>query len=453
MPVLLRFHRYLRCINMNRILLITRREYLSRVKKKSFLIMTLLGPLLIGLFYGLIFYFVLNPDLGSDSKKIGIYNFNDSIFNSFESDAQLQFSYLNPQWNADSALKKEFDAILIIPKLDTALNLSRIDLKCKKKPGLGIKNSIQRQLESMLTDAKLRKNGLITRKEFEKYNASVKLNIINISDKSDDNGQEVAAGVGLACAFLIYIFIFLYGVQVMRGVIEEKTNRIVEVIISSVKPFELMLGKIIGIALVGLTQFSVWLIFGFMTVTFGGSLLHNPKLASTNVPNAPAISQISQLPVEAQTQPDMLSAILNINYPLVLGCFLFFFITGYLFYGALFASIGAAVDSETDTQQFMLPVTMPLVFGFIIATSSVVNDYNSTLAKWLSVIPFTAPVVTMVRVPFMNEFNSDILLSMFSMVISFILVVWMAGKIYRTGILMYGKKATYREIFKWLRYH
>jgi ABC-2 type transport system permease protein len=439
-------------MHMSKIWLITKREYLSRVKKKSFIVMTLLGPLLIALFYGLIFYFVLNPNVGSKEKKIAVFDMNKNLFSTLESDEKISFVFLNANKPEDTLIHENYDGILIIHPADSNLNIKTIDLKCKTNPGLGIKKELQNKIEDILTDAKLTKNGLVTKKEFEKYKSEIQINTKSEDEEGDNNSQEISAGIGFACAFLIYIFIFLYGVQVMRGVIEEKTNRIVEVIISSVKPFQLMMGKIIGIAMVGLTQFTVWLIFGFATVSFGGAYINKDNIEK--VKKAQTEMSMNKMNVENQALASNTSfdKIMNFNYPLIIGCFLFYFIAGYLFYGAFFAAIGSAVDSETDTQQFMLPVTLPLVFGFIIATTSVVNDYNSTLASILSIIPFTAPVVMMVRIPFINEFNVEILMSMISMVVSFILVVWMAGKIYRVGILMYGKKPSYKEILKWIRY-
>jgi ABC-2 type transport system permease protein len=256
------------------------------------------------------------------------------------------------------------------------------------------------------------------------------------------------------------MFIFMFGSQVMRGVIEEKTNRIVEVIVSSVKPFQLMMGKIIGVAMVGLTQFVLWILFtGIIITVVQQSFPDKFKLkeptsmiqvnqemnpaAGLSIENEKNIS-------DAEATNVVLEALASINFPLLLSAFIFFFIGGYLLYGALFAAIGAAVDNETDTQQFMLPITVPLIFAMVVA-QSIVNDPNGPLALWLSMIPFTSPVIMMVRIPF-GVPVWQVGTSMALLVAGFILTTWVAARIYRTGILMYGKKVNYRELWKWMRY-
>jgi len=272
----------------------------------------------------------------------------------------------------------------------------------------------------------------------------------------------LAIAIGYAGGFLIYMFIFLFGAQVMRGVIEEKTNRIVEVIVSSVKPFQLMMGKILGIACVGLAQFILWVILTFGIVSAGMAVM-SPKLApklqeqvqvtdimQTGVDNAEA-----KVDLKEEISDDMIKSVMrsirSVNYVVIIGVFIFFFIGGYLLYGSLFAAIGAAVDNETETQQFMAPITIPLVLGLIVLMSTV-KDPDGTVAFWFSIIPFTSPVVMMARIPAGVPYW-EVALSMSLLVLTFIGSTWLAGKIYRTGILMYGKKITYKELWKWLKYH
>ena len=267
--------------------------------------------------------------------------------------------------------------------------------------------------------------------------------------------------IGYLSGFLIYLFIFMFGAQVMRGVIEEKTSRIIEVIISSVKPFQLMMGKIIGIAFVGLTQFLLWVILTIMIVTGVKSAVFPEKDASQIKAQTELISTAGSMQniqgidaVDAEQSmseiENIFGSIENINFGIILGSFLFFFIGGYLLYAALFAAIGSAVDSEADTQQFMLPITIPLILSIIVMMNAIQTP-DSPIAFWFSIIPFTSPVIMMVRIPFGVPYW-QLFLSMGLLIITFIGATWVAAKIYRTGILMYGKKTTYKELWKWLRY-
>ncbi|MGZ4118829.1 MAG: ABC transporter permease, partial [Bacteroidia bacterium] len=274
-------------------------------------------------------------------------------------------------------------------------------------------------------------------------------------DKNTNTGLYTA--IGLICAFLIYFFIFLYGVQVMRGVMEEKTSRIVEVILSSVKPFQLMMGKIVGIALVGLTQFLLWVILtGTLYSVASATILKNVDMKQIQqkeqVIKIGADLNVSQM--KHNQEKDEITKLWNdfksVSVVNILFCFLFYFLAGYLMYSALFAAVGAAVDSEADTQQFMMPITIPLILSFVVA-QSVIQDPHSTMAFWFSIIPFTSPIVMMVRLPW-GVPPWELALSMSLLVIGFVCTTWLAGRIYRTGILMYGKKVSWKELGKWLFY-
>jgi ABC-2 type transport system permease protein len=245
---------------------------------------------------------------------------------------------------------------------------------------------------------------------------------------------------------LIYIFIFLYGVQIMQGVIEEKTNRIVEVIVSSVKPFQLMMGKILGIAMVGLTQFAIWII---LSLVLGGAVA-GTVMSKIKAPQVQEQAlKDAGIPATDNLAANILHDLASFDYAYLVAVFLFYFIGGYLFYGALFAAVGSAIDNETDKQQFMVPITLPLIFALILAQSAVISNPHGPVAFWLSMIPLTSPIVMMVRVPFQVP-GWQLAVSMLSMIGGFLFTVWLAARIYRIGILMYGKKASYKELAKWL---
>ena len=310
-----------------------------------------------------------------------------------------------------------------------------------------ITSTIQQEIERL----RLQERG-IEQEVLDQINANISIDLLNISDDGEQDMSAVASTViGMVGGLLVYFFTFLYGAQVMRGVIEEKTTRIVEVIISSVKPFQLMMGKIVGIAAVGFTQLMIWLLLAIVVISFSTLLLgvDSIQASSDNVMleqgAAASMEQAEQLP-----QNEILKAISTINFPLIIGAFIFYFLFGYLMYAALFGAIGAAVDSETDTQQFMLPVTVPLIVS-IAVSGIVITDPNGSIAMWLSFIPLTSPVIMMIRLPFIGA-GWQLLLSMFLLILGFIAATWLAAKIYRVGILMYGKKVSFKELGKWIFY-
>ncbi len=432
---------------MNKIFLIIKREYLSRVRKKSFILMTILAPLLVVAFYGIIFYFALNKDVGESKKSIYVSDKSGLFITKFRSTELYEFTYGNTNALEAKKLLEEdnYYGVLIIPQVDKN-NLKGIEFLSKEQPGFGTVNYIEDQLKAEVKNLKLAEHHIDSKVIDDINETKVNITTTKVTSKGTETGNSGAStAIGFLGAFLIYMFIFLYGVQIMRGVIEEKTNRIVEVIISSVKPFQLMMGKILGIALVGLTQFVIWI----SIVTIMGGSVSGMVMAKLNMPEA---TQAMQSGVSADNEMgSIIYALANFNYVLIIGMFLFYFIGGYLFYGSLFAAVGSAVDNETDTQQFMLPITLPLIFAFVLAQSAVTANPNSSLAFWLSIIPFTSPVTMMVRIPF-GVPTWQIILSMVSMIGGFVFTVWLASRIYRVGILMYGKKTTYKELGKWLFY-
>lgn len=429
---------------MNKILLVIKREYLTRVRKKSFIIMTIAAPLLISAFYGIIIYFAINRDIGESEKRIYVADISGAFTPKLTSKETIKFVYgaLPDEKNTKTFLEKEnYYALLTL----SDSGLKTIDLVAIDQPSLTTVDYIETQLSDVLKQRKLEGIGVTPAQIEEVNDVDIKINTAKATDKGSESSSAAASSaIGFAAALLIYMFIFLYGVQVMRGVIEEKTNRIVEVIISSLKPFQLMMGKIIGIALVGLTQFVIWVVL--VTILGGGS---SGIMASQMDIPPEAQGALAHSGKAVSESGSFVAALLSFNYTYLAGVFLFYFTTGYLFYGALFAAIGSAVDNETDTQQFMLPVTMPLVLALVLAQSVVISNPNGTMAFWLSIIPFTSPVVMMVRMPF-GVPTWELFLSMGCMILGFMFTVWLAGRIYRIGILMYGKKPSYKEIGKWL---
>lgn len=446
---------------MKKIALIISREYLSRVKKKSFIIMTFLGPMLIGGMYAVAIWLAVNGDELNKKKNVLVIDETEQFSGHFKESNSLSFEFVNTSLEeTKKSIEGDEDSyVLYIPNLTK--DISGVQLYSTKQASISVVSYIEKEIESELKDKKLVENG-ISRDILKSLDLDVSLKTIRITDKGEESGSAGASyGVGMLASILIYLFIFLYGVQVMRGVIEEKNNRIVEVIISSVKPFQLMMGKIIGIAMVGLTQFVLWVV---LTMSISG--LVTQKLSNqldTQMEQSGAIAPSKMSPMGATSQmqqteeasgndvAQIMDAINTINFPLLIGAFLFYFLCGYLLYAALFAAIGSAVDNESETQQFMFPVTIPLIFSFVLASSSVVNNPDGPIAFWLSMIPLTSPIIMMVRIPF-GVPVWQLVLSMTLLILGFIGTVWIAAKIYRTGILMYGKKVTFKEMFKWLRY-
>ena len=436
---------------MNKIALIIQREYLTRVKKTSFILMTLFGPILMAAL-------MLVPIwLGLKDKDIQIIEVIDEtgqFINQFENSLTLQFDYeFKPIEEAKAAFYKEkYTSILHISNLGKQ---TTAQLYYKKQPGMSTISNIESTIEKGIRNIELKDKFNITKAQLDEIQPDVKVNPIALSETGGEESKNVGVStvLGFAGAIMIYFFIFMYGIQIMRGVIEEKTSRIVD-IISSVKPFQLMMGKIIGIALVGLTQFSLWIILSMGIYAVAMAAISSDSVANmVNTEQMMQGEQINEM-TKAASSTDLeaqISGMLQqIPIAKLLISFLFYFLGGYLLYGAFLAAIGSAVDNEADSQQFMMPVTIPLIFSFVVA-GTVMDNPDGALAFWLSIIPITSPVIMMVRIPFGVE-TWELLLSMALLVLGFLGATWMAAKIYRTGILMYGKKITYKELWKWLSY-
>lgn len=428
--------------------LITHREYLVRVKKKSFLIMTLLTPLLIAGFYAAIIWTTISSMKDKELRVIGVEDYSGLFSEGIKGNDFWQYKIITDETPSNS----DWFGKLVIPKdfnLDSKLNARFLS---QESLSLQNQNTIEDHLKETLRAQKMLRYGINkTRLDSLESKVSISAKKITSDGVETTTSSIVNSAIGFISAILIYFFIFIYGTMVMKGVGEEKQNRIVEVIISTVKPFELMLGKVLGIASVGFTQLLIWLLLSAIFFPIVGALVNVGSIASQMPPPNAVVNAQSMPNPGAGKAAELLAALFELNLPLILFCFVFFFISGYLLYSSLFAAIGAAVDNDTDAQQFVLPVTLPLIFALIMAQSMVLQNPNGTLAQWLSVIPFTSPVVMMVRLPFGVE-NWQLLLSMISMIFGIVGTIWLASRIYRVGILMYGKKVTYRELFKWLFY-
>ena len=419
---------------MRKIWLIIKREYLVRGRKKAFIVMTIVGPLLMAALM------IVPTYLANETQELRTIATAEEGFeftNQIEDTDFLHFSKI-PTEEA-IVLKNNFSesnyyALLYIEE-------NNFTLYSDQQISLSVSKAIENQLEQIIEHQKLKAAGIDLAILSEAESTVLITTKIITEDGNTTNSQaEASIGIGFICGVLIYMFIFMYGTMVMRGVIEEKTSRIVEVIISSVKPFQLMMGKILGVALVGLTQFALWILLTIAIASVAELMFMDSSSMTTEL--------------DSTQQSILLSELSNltggINLIQIFLSFIFYFLAGYLMYSSLFAAVGSAVDAEADTQQFVLPITIPLILSFILI-QPIMENPEGPLAFWMSIIPFTSPVIMMVRLPF-GVANWELALSMAVLVLSFLLTTYFAGKIYRTGILMYGKKTSYKELWKWLTY-
>jgi ABC-2 type transport system permease protein len=454
---------------MNKIFLIIRREYLTRVRKRSFIVMTILGPLLMAATIVIPIYLATRTN---EKKTVSVLDESGIFYDKFKDSEELKFHYIvSDLATAKANFSKSNDhALLFIPKPDVSLPTNAI-LYSEKSVNINvtsyIRNVMSRQIEELKLQARLselqtdKKEPVAVDDLLRSIKTSVDINTMKIGEDGQESKSytELNMILGMFAGILIYFFIFMFGAQVMRGVIEEKTSRIVEVIISSVKPFQLMMGKIVGVGLVGLTQFLLWVVLTFLIVTIVTSTI-SPGDSKKSVTEQmmmqkqgmnPAVSEaVSSQKDSGEGMNAVMEAINSVDFPLMIGTFIFFFIVGYLLYAALFAAIGGAVDSEADTQQFMFPITIPLILSIVMA-QYIIRDPDGPVAFWFSIFPLTSPVIMMIRIPFGVPYF-QVVLSMVLLLLGFLGTTWLAAKIYRTGILMYGKKISYKELWKWIRY-
>jgi len=429
---------------MSKIGIVIQREYTSRVRKKSFILLTFLMPVL---FVALIFVPLLLSNIKDDTiKNIVVYDETGKYFSVFKDTDNYHF--IEGGNNTDISVQKKDEetyATLLITN-DLLQNPAAITLFSGVQVTTGDKNVISKQLNEFLREEKLNSYHIPGLKEIiEDSKISINLQTIKRDESGNEqvSSSEVATIVSMVFTLIIYMFIFVYGAMVMQGVLEEKTNRIVEVMVSSIKPFQFMMGKIIGIGLVGLTQFFLWAVLVLIINVIAGVALVVPQI------NPEMINAAMAAPELSKTQ-EIIGSLSSINVAEIVSCFIIFFIGGYLIYASLFAAIGSMVNSQEDTQQFMLPVTLLILFAFYAGFYSI-NNPNGPLAFWASMIPFSSPIVMITRLPF-DVPLWEILLSIAILFITVFLMVKLSAKIYRTGILMYGKKPNMKEIWKWLRY-
>lgn len=433
--------------------IIIKREYLTRVKKRSFIIWTILAPLFFAALMFLPAILMLNSDKFDGKKTIAVCDESGFFTGKFDNTDVNTFIYIDNDINEAKTMVREgvYDGVLYIPR--TALNLPvNAEIYSMKQIPMTLSEYINSTMQKTIEHQKLLASGIdpaIVKA------AHTTINVQSIRMSEDENVEKKSYSefefiLGLILAMVIYFVIFIFGGQVMRGVIEEKTNRIIEVIVSSVKPFELMMGKIIGIAFVGLTQFLLWGVLTLGIYFVASSFLPVQDVFSSGTVMSEQIVEAAANTDGQEVLTQVFDIIHSINFKAILWCFLFYFIGGYFLYSAMFAAIGAAVDSETDTQQFATPISLLLVIPMICSTV-IANAPDSSISIWLSMIPFTSPVAMMLRIPFGVPIW-QVAVSVVLLFATFIIFTWLAGKVYRTGILMYGKKVTWKEIFKWIKY-
>ncbi len=438
----------------SKISIIIAREFAVRVKKKSFIFTTILTPLLFAAL-------MVVPSLiamysgGEEGQKVAVIDDSGIVMPYMESDGQVIFTEVTDA--TIDELKRDFDnldyfAVVGISQLDSSKNVSVVTYS-KKQMNMDMQSRIARNVEAAVEDYKLKGYGIPQLEQImEDVESDVKVKTFTLDEAGEEKASkvEIFMIIGYVGSFLIYMFIFMFGSMVMRSVIEEKTTRIIEVIVSSVKPFQIMMGKILGVASVALTQFFIWIVITFSIVMVAGSALGLDDAAQTMAVTSSEIP-VEQITAAMESEGDgFLQALKDINYVQIIGCFVIYFVLGYLLYSSMFAAVGAAVDNEADTQQLVLPVTMPLIIGLFLMLHTFQYP-DSALSFWGSVIPFTSPMVMMARIAY-GVPVWELALSIGVLVVTFVGMAYLSGKIYRVGILMYGKKPGWKEIWKWLKY-
>ena len=424
---------------MKHLKIIIEREYLNKIRNKSFIIMTFVSPLIVVAF-AFIIGFLTNVNSKSNAKDILILDESGLFSTTFSDTETIHYEYLKDKTLQEAraeVLETSKYGLLYIPKEETAQKA----FYSEESPSLSLVNELTGALEKTLFQYNLTQKG-IDKAEIDSARTKITLQMENFTgEKTSEFDNVMKIAIGGVAGYLIFMFIIIYGNMIMRSVIEEKTNRIVEIIISSVKPFQLMLGKIIGTSLAGLTQFAIWLVIGGVLFALA------PSLFQVDTPTATQAMAATESHSEIS---NIIAALYHFPFLETSGVFLLFFVGGYLLYSSLYAMVGAMVDNETDTQQFLMPILIPLMLAFYVGMFSVIEEPHGTISVVFSYIPLTSPVVMLMRIPFGVAWW-EVLISLLLLYITFFLVIKIASKIYRIGILMYGKKPTYKEVWKWLK--
>ena len=434
---------------MSKLILIIKREFISKVRNKSFIVMTFLSPLL---FVGIAVFVGYLSTMKADMKTIAIHDESGMFTNEFTNDEEYKYVNLTSvplQTLKDSIISESYEGLLFIRiSEDSKVVQNKVQYISNDSPSVMFIEDLEDIIAQKLTKENFQKASLDTL-AIKNAKAKVSINLAKASGEQALKGlNEIKIGIGGLFGYLIMMFIVIYGNMVMRSVIEEKTSRIIEIIISSVKPFQLMMGKIIGTSLAGILQFLIWAILG-MTAMFVMSTIFGVQMGASSGMKDQVV-QTAQTEMAGTIQL-YIKELWNLPIATILLSFIIYFIGGYFLYSSFYAAIGAAVDNETDSQQFLLPIIMPLILGVYIGFFTVMNDPNGAVATVFSMIPLTSPIVMMMRIPFGVPWW-QIAISMILLFTTFLGVVWFAAKIYRVGILMYGKKPTWKELYKWLKY-
>ena len=418
---------------MKNIILIAKREFFTQVKKKSFIILTLLTPLLIIVFGGVV---SLMFQANETQMQISVIDKSGLFKDKLKSDQNIRYIFSSEETEKSliKALEttEEMNSVMIIPKKEIHELENSIEILTNKNLSNEARRNIAGNISEIIKAEKINALGISTA-QIEDLNKGVNLHVVNILEKEKKQDSflvGVKSGLSIFLMYCIFTFIMMYGIRVMRSVLEEKNNRVVEILISSVKPFELMMGKILGVTGVALVQFGVWVVMIFASVM---------TLGSSNVGMVSGVAEVQMV----------LSALSQINYGLILFVFVIYFLLGYLFYSAMYAAIGSAVDNETETQQFTLFAILPMMLGFY-GSITIMNNPDGPMSFWLSMIPFTSPIAMLARIPF-DVPVWELVLSIVILLVSTLGMVFIASKIYRVGILMYGNKVTLKELWKWMK--
>ncbi len=425
---------------MKHLAIITQREYLNKIRNRSFIIMTFVSPLIMVIFAVLI-GFLSDMNNKSKAKDVMILDESGLYGSTFESTENVQFEYLAntslQEAQADVLAKSKY-GLLYIP----AEEGKSVAFYSEESPSLSFTGELTKAMEATLFQHNLTQKG-IDKKEIDTAKPKIDIQLQNFTgEKTSELDSIIKISIGGIAGYLIFMFIIIYGNMIMRSVIEEKTNRIVEIIISSVKPFDLMLGKILGTSLAGLTQFAIWILIVGVLLALAPAFF--------NVDAATQMTQVAQQGADVSKIELLIGSLYHFPFAETFVVFLLFFVGGFLLYSSLYAMVGAMVDNETDTQQFMMPILIPLMLAFYVGAFSVIEEPHGTISVVFSYIPFTSPVVMLMRVPFGVAWW-EVLISLVLLYLTFFGIIRLSSKIYRIGILMYGKKASYKEVWKWLK--